>query len=89
MEGDGQPGLVSRWTDREMCIRDRYNAEYNAGSADGCNITGQQCSAPMVVSGTSTYKVAEVWTTNAFNSTSFPTPNIYVGSLGTLSLIHI
>ena len=62
-----------------------YNAEYNAGSADGCNITGQQCSAPMVVSGTSTYKVAEVWTTNAFNLTSHPTPNIYVGSLGTCS----
>jgi len=39
----------------------------------------------MAVSGTSTYKVAEVWTTNAFNSTSFPTPNIYVGSLGTCS----
>jgi len=76
---DNQPGSAG------TTLVGLYNAEYNAGSADGCNITGQQCSTPMVVSGTSTYKVAEVWTTNAFNSTSFPTPNIYVGSLGTCS----
>ena len=60
-----------------------YTAEYNAASADGCN-TGQ-CKGPAVTSGTSTYLVAEVWTTNAFNSTSHPTPNIYVGSAGTCS----
>jgi hypothetical protein len=60
-----------------------YNAEWNAAYVDGCN-TGQ-CHAPMVVSGTSTYTVAEVWTTNSFSSKSFPTPNIYVGISGTCS----
>ena len=74
---DSQPGSAG------STLLGLYTAEYNAGSADGCNIG--QCTAPMVVSGTSTYKVAEVWTTNAFNLTSHPTPNIYVGTAGTCS----
>jgi hypothetical protein len=60
-----------------------YTAEYNAASADGCN-TGQ-CKGPAVTSGTSTYLVAEVWITNKFNPTLYPSPNIYVGSAGTCS----
>jgi hypothetical protein len=60
-----------------------YTAEQNAANADGCN--AGQCQAPAITSGSNTYLVAEVWTVNAFNSTSHPTPNIYVGSAGTCS----
>ncbi|MGD0447200.1 MAG: hypothetical protein ABSB36_01105 [Candidatus Dormibacteria bacterium] len=58
-----------------------YTAELHAATADGCN-TGQ-CHAPMVTIGSSTYSVAELWTTTAFTAGSSPT--IYVGSTGTCS----
>jgi hypothetical protein len=74
---DNQPGSAG------SNLQLLYYAEYYAASADGCN-TGQ-CQAPAVTSGGSTYLVADLWTTNAFNSTSHPTPNIYVGSAGTCS----
>jgi len=74
---DNQPGSAG------SNLQLLYYAEYYAASADGCN-TGQ-CQAPAVTSGGSTYLVADLWTTNAFNSTSHPTPNIYVGSAGSCS----
>ncbi|MGA3183454.1 MAG: hypothetical protein ABSE52_02490 [Candidatus Dormibacteria bacterium] len=58
-----------------------YTAEVNAATVDGCN-TGQ-CHAPMVTVGSSTYSVAELWTTTAFAAGS--SPSIYVGSAGTCS----
>jgi hypothetical protein len=58
-----------------------YTAEVNAATADGCN-TGQ-CHAPMVVVGSSTYAVAELWTTTQFAVGS--SPAIYVNSSGTCS----
>ena len=56
---DNQPGSAG------SNLQLLYYAEYYAASADGCN-TGQ-CQAPAVTSGGSTYLVADLWTTNAFN----------------------
>jgi len=58
-----------------------YLAEYNAATSDGCN-TGQ-CQAPMVVVGSSAYKLADLWTTTAFTAGSGPA--IYVNSAGACS----
>jgi hypothetical protein len=58
-----------------------YTAEVNAATGDGCN-TGS-CHAPMVVVGSSTYAVAELWTSTAFTVGS--SPAIYVNSAGSCS----
>jgi hypothetical protein len=67
-------------TTTHLSLLGLYTAEVNAATADGCN-TGQ-CHAPLVVVGSNTYAVAELWTT-AFSVGS--SPGIYVGSAGTCS----
>jgi hypothetical protein len=58
-----------------------YTAEQNAASVNGCN-TGQ-CHAPMAVVGSSTYAVAQLWTTTKFAVGS--SPAIYVNISGACS----
>lgn len=57
-----------------------WNTENYAASADGCNTP---CHAPMVVVGSNTYAVAQLWTTAPFTVGSSPT--FYVNSSGACS----